>query len=125
MQHVFKLGDEDRGTVQQIDTSITSWSLELGRLELRLETVKAQLFGNYEARQNLLRKAVDGAGFDLKRVEDIRVGQAGQVLVVMIDHDGQSSDDPDGPTVDGVQTGPGAEPPDAPPEGSGAEPPAS
>jgi hypothetical protein len=124
MQHVFKLGDEDRGTVQQIDTSITSWSLELGRLELRLETVKAQLFGNYEARQNLLRKVVEDAGFDLKRVEDIRVGQAGQVLVVM-SADGQPFGGPDGPTVDGVQTGPGAEPPDAPPEGSGAEPPAS
>jgi len=103
MHHVFKLNEEDYGTVQKIDNSITSWSLELGRLELRLETAKAQLFGNYEARQSLLRKAVEEAGFDLNKVEDIKTGQGGQVLVIMADLQKQPSD---GPSVDGVQTGP-------------------
>ncbi|KKK71949.1 hypothetical protein LCGC14_2908810, partial [marine sediment metagenome] len=68
MNHVFKLDEEQFTTVQRIDKSITSWSLELGRLELQLETIKAQLFGNYKARQSLLKTAAKNAGFDLKKV---------------------------------------------------------
>ncbi len=105
MNHVFKLDEEQFTTVQRIDKSITSWSLELGRLELQLETIKAQLFGNYEARQSLLKTAAKNAGFDLKKVDDIRIGQGGQVMVVMVDPQKESpSEKPPGTTVDGLQT---------------------
>ena len=110
MRHIFKLSEEDLGTVSQLDHSITSWSLELGKIELRLETAKSQLFGNYEARQNLLRKVVKDAGFDLEKIEDIKVGQGGQVLIVMADPQKDSpAGKPPGSTVDGVQTGPSEE----------------
>jgi hypothetical protein len=125
MHHVFKLDEEDFTTIGQIDQSIANWSLELGKIELRLETAKSQLFGNYEARQNLLRRVVKDAGFDLEKVEDIKVGQGGQILVVMTDPQKEPpAGKPSGSTVDGVQTGPSEEgsPPVEPEEQS---PPAS
>lgn len=125
MRHVFKLGEEESHTLQEIGNSIVSWSLELGKLQLRIETTKSHLFGNYEARQELMRKAVQKAGFDLSKVGNISMGQEGQVMVEMLGpQEEDPSGKPPGSTVDGVQTGPAG---NTPPETSSSEesPPAS
>ena len=136
MNHVFKLEEEEYRSVQELDHSIGSWSLQLGKVELQLETIKAQLFGNYEARQNLLKRVVKDAGFDLSKVDDIKIGQGGQVMVIMADPQKEAPPGrPAGTMVNGVQTGPPGNPPEKegpsepdPPEKEGPsepDPPAS
>lgn len=122
MRHIFKLEPDTFKKLAEIDQSVTFWSVDLGKLELQLDAAKQQLFGLYGARQQLLQQVVEDAGFNMEKVQDIKIGKGGQILVVMEDPQPE-----DGPPAEPAGDSPPAEPPtDSPPaEPPPAEPPAA
>lgn len=94
MRHSFKLEEESFAQFRQVERSIQYWSVEMGKLQLQLDAAKSHLLGMYEARDGLLKKAVEDAGFNASKIDDVQVGQGGQILVVM------SDPEPDGPAED-------------------------
>lgn len=117
MRHTFKLEEEIFKKLTEVDQSITMWSLDLGKIELQADAAKEQLRGLYGVRQQVLRKVVGDAGFDLGKVQDIKIGKGGQLMVLM-------DPAPENPPPEGAPQPDSGDPP-PPPGGVPNSPPAS
>ena len=80
-----KLEQEELQKLVTMDASIRQWESQLGQARYRVEICERNLFGQYEGRRSMLNGFLQRLGVDPSRVEDIRVGAQGQLLVVLAD----------------------------------------
>ena len=85
--HHVKLEPDEVLKLGKLKASIQYWESQVGRSRRAVQRCEAQLFGHYDAEGSMLNEFLVRLGVDTKKVEDVKIGKEGQIVVIMQDEE--------------------------------------